>query len=134
MTGGRLADAEYFAHHLERTQARPVVRIKYMREAYLATANEPVRVTIDTDLTHAVTLDHDLRRSAGNWIATPVDGTVVEIKFTERFPRWVEQFVRRFAMTQRSVPKYVMCLDHVLHSGRCSALSLAGMVLPPQRS
>ena len=125
---------EFFNHHVALTGARPVVRVKYMREAYEARGHEPVRVTIDTELMHAITLDADFRRGPGRWTTTPLDGSIVEIKFTERFPWWVEEFVRRFGLHQRPVPKYVMSLDHALLEGRRSALALAGLTLPPRRA
>ena len=46
-----------------------------MREAYESRSGEPVRITIDTDLMHAVTLDDDLSFASGRWVATPVDGS-----------------------------------------------------------
>ena len=44
MPAAKRSDVEYFRHHLMLTEARPVVRVKYMREAYQARGNEPVRI------------------------------------------------------------------------------------------
>ena len=95
-----------------------MVRVKYMREAYEALGNEPVRVTIDTELMHAITLDPDFRRIPGRWTATPLDGSILEIKFTERFPWWVQDLIRSFGL---------------LLNGRESALAMTGVSLPPLR-
>jgi hypothetical protein len=126
-------DAEYFRNHVEFVAARPVVRVKYLREAYQGLDNEPVRITLDTDLMHAVTFDHDLSHERGRWVSTPLDGVIVEIKFTERYPWWVQELVRAFGLTQRAVPKYVMSIDHMMMDGRESAFALAGLTLPPIR-
>ena len=126
-------DAEHFDSHVSLIEARPVVRIKYMREAYQARYNEPVRVTIDSDLSHAVTLDDNLTHTEGRWTATPLDGVILEIKFTERFPWWVHDLIREFGLFQKAVPKYVLSLDHILLDGRESALALGGVTLPPIR-
>jgi hypothetical protein len=126
-------DAEYFYQHVAMIEARPVIRVKYMREAYVADGNEPVRVTLDTDLMHAITLGDDLRSTEGRWTTTPVRGVILEIKFTERFPWWVQDLIRTFGLTQRAVPKYVWSVDHMLLDGRESALSVAGLALPPRR-
>jgi len=126
-------DADYFHQHIVLTEARPVLRVRYAREAYVAKGNEPVRVTVDTDLMHAVTLDCDLGHASGRWTATPVDGAILEIKFTERYPWWVQDMIRLFGLRQRAVPKYVWSIDHMMLDGRESALSLAGMTLPPLR-
>ena len=127
-------DIEYFQHHVMLTQARPVVRVRYLREAYQASGNEPVRITIDTDLLHAVTLDATLDHDSGRWTETPLDGTIVEVKFTERYPWWVQDFIRTFGLIQRAVPKYVLSVDHMMLEGRASAMAVAGVTLPPRRA
>jgi len=132
LTDERRDDLEFFNHHVALTGARPVVRVKYMREAYEARGHEPVRVTIDTGLMHAVTMNGNLSHRDGKWTTTPMTGVILEIKFTERFPWWVQEVVHQFGLNQRAVPKYVMSIDHMLMGGRESALSLCGMTLPPR--
>ena len=130
-TGETASDLAYFQHHVALTQARPVVRVRYMREAYESRGGDPVRITIDTELMHAITFDPNLSHADGRWITTPTDGTILEIKFTERFPDWVEDMVRLFGLKQQPVPKYVMCLDNALEGNRESVLSIGGRTLPP---
>jgi hypothetical protein len=125
-------DMDFFRHHARLIGARPIARVKYVREAYQATGNEPVRITVDTDLMHAVTLHDALSHESGRWTRTPLDGVIIEIKFTERYPWWVQQFVRTFGLKQQAVPKYVLSLDHLLLEGRESALTVAGVTLPPR--
>jgi len=126
-------DADYFYHQLALTEARPLIRVRYLREAYAATGNEPARITLDTDLMHAVTLNEQLSLADGRWTTTPVDGVIVEIKFTERFPWWIQDFIRTFGLHQRAVPKYIWSVDHMMMDGRESALTVAGITLPPRR-
>ena len=126
----RRADAEYFSHHMERLSALPAIRVQYMREAYEATGNEPVRVTMDSELRHAVTLNDDLGHTSGDWIDTPVSGIIIEIKFTERFPWWVKEFIRGFELRQQSVPKYILSVEHALRRRVTSEVSLAGLARP----
>ena len=111
-----------------------MVRVRYLREAYQGRGNEPVRITIDTDLSHAVTLDATLDHGSGHWTETPLNGTIVEVKFTERYPGWVQDFIRGFGLTQRAVPKYVLSIDHMMLEGRATAMALAGVTLPPRRT
>lgn len=126
-------DINYFNGLVALTGARPVVRIRYVREAYEGDGNEPVRVTIDTELMHAVTLDDRLSHESGRWTTTPLRGVILEIKFTERYPWWVQQFIRAFALKQQAMPKYVLSVDHFLMDGREAALAIGGFVLPPRR-
>ena len=130
LSGRQLADAEYFVHHLERISAKPAIRVQYMREAYEATGNEPVRVTLDSQLRHAVTLNDDLGHTTGEWVDTPLDGVIVEIKFTERFPWWIADFVHRFDLRRRAVPKYILSVKHALARRLTRSVSLAGLASP----
>jgi hypothetical protein len=130
LRGRRQADAEYFTHHLERLSARPVVRVRYMREAYEATGNEPVRLTLDSELRHAVTLDCALSHSSAVWVDTPLSGIIVEIKFTERFPWWVREFIRRFELRQLSVPKYILSVECALRRRSTADVSLDALARP----
>jgi hypothetical protein len=83
---------------------------------------------------HAVTLDDSWSHGTGRWVTTPVGETIIEIKFTERFPSWINDLVRIFGLKQQPVPKYVMSVEHSLIGGRESVVSLAGFTLPPQRA
>jgi hypothetical protein len=131
---GLLTDAEYFSNHLILSGAKPVLKVRYMREAYESRGGDPVRITLDTELMHAVTLRHDLSYDSGRWVSTPVDGVILELKFTDRYPGWLGDLVRIFGLKQQPVPKYVWSVDHVLLTGRESALGLAGFTLPPRRA
>jgi hypothetical protein len=128
------ADLDFFLQHAALLGARPVLRVKYMREAYQGTDSEPSRLTIDTELVHAVTLGPDLSLHTGRWVRTPIDGAIIEIKFTDRFPWWIHELVRTFGLHQRAVPKYGLSTEHVLRGGRTSVLALGDELLPPHET
>jgi hypothetical protein len=129
--GSDRAGLDTFLQHAALVGAKPVLRVKYMREAYQGTADEPTRLTIDTDLVHAVTFGPDFGHATGRWVRTPTDGAIIEIKFTERFPSWIQELVRGLGLHQRAVPKYVLSTEHMLRGGRRSALALGDELLPP---
>jgi hypothetical protein len=125
---------EYFGAHMELAGARPLIRVRYTREAYESRGGDPVRITLDTELMHCVTFKTDLSHDQGRWVSTPVDGTILEIKFTERYPSWVRDLVQVFGLRQQPVPKYVWSVDHMLLEGRESVLSVGGFTLPVRRA
>jgi hypothetical protein len=127
-------ELDHFTGHMELAGARPLVRVRYMREAYESRGGDPVRVTLDTELMHCVTFRTDLSHNHGRWVSTPVDGTILELKFTERFPSWIRDLVQVFGLKQQPVPKYVWSVDHMLMEGREAALSVAGFTLPVRRA
>jgi len=132
--GEQDADIDYFASHTELVSARPLVRVRYMREAYESIDGEPVRITLDTELMHVATFDFETSHDHGRWVATPVGGVVLEIKFTDMFPSWVRDMVRAFGLKQQPVPKYILSVDHMLLAGRESVLSVGGWTLPLRRA
>jgi hypothetical protein len=126
-----LAEVDPFGNRLAVSSARPFMRVRYVREAYETREGSPVRITFDTDLAHAVTLDRNLAHGGGGWVETPLDGVILEIKFTERYPEWVADLVRMLGLVQQSIPKYVLCIDDLVANGGGSAVSVAGFCLPP---
>ena len=128
------SELEHFGAHMELAGARPLIRVRYHREAYESRGGDPVRITIDTQLMHCVTFKTDLSHEQGRWVSTPVDGTILEIKFTELFPSWIRDLVQVFGLRQQPVPKYVWSVDHMLLEGREAALNVGGFTLPVRRA
>jgi len=128
-----MPDLDEFTSYKLLISAKPVLRVAYMREAYESRTGEPVRVTFDTRLRHAVTFDDTLSHTEGEWLETPTEGVILEVKFTDRFPTWARDMAELFQLRQRAVPKYVMSVNRVLYGSRTRTVSLAGFTLPPQR-
>lgn len=133
-SGALASDLDYFVEHTRLTEARPLLKVRYLREAYESRAGDPVRITIDTDLMHAVALDGDIDHGHGRWVSSSLKDHIIEIKFTDRYPTWIRDLVQMFGLNQRAVPKYAMSVEHMLVAGRESALAVAGFTLPPLRA
>jgi hypothetical protein len=126
-------DAGEFLSLMRLHHTRPLLRVRYSREAYESNGGDPVRITFDTDLMHAVTLDADFSLDGPEWHPTPVAGTILEIKFTERHPSWIQELIRAFQLQRQSVAKYVLSVDRALELGNLqhhSAYAMRG-VSPP---
>lgn len=106
-----LADLDFFSGHLTVAAATPFLRIRYLREAYEAKGGDPLRITFDTEIAWLPTPAVDFQLGAEGWIQTPVPGTVLEIKFTDRYPAWVGGMIREFGLNRQSVAKYVLSVD-----------------------
>ena len=105
--------------------------VSYQREAYVSPDGLGWRATFDRQLRA-----HPYR--LGDPITIPVDGiaaasdavVVFELKFTNRFPRWMQELVRVFDLGAVSFPKYVNCLrslgvevNAAASRSRCSSVS-----------
>jgi hypothetical protein len=121
---------DYFVDEMALTACKPVVRVRYLREAFVSPAHEPVRVTFDTALQHQATFGPNLALEGGEWMPTPAGGVILEVKFTGRFPSWIEHMVRTFGLTQVRCCKYAMSIEQMLARGG-AALRGAGFMRPP---
>jgi len=105
-----------FINRMELTGARPVIRIRYRREPYESIHQDPVRLTIDTQVEYSPTPEPLLSHQEGEWNPIPVAGAIIEIKFTDRFPSWVSDLVRTFELRRRPVPKYALSVKAMLEN------------------
>jgi VTC domain len=110
-TSELLADLEFFTGHVTVASARPFLRVRYVREAYQSLGGDPLRITLDTDIAWLPTSTADFNLDASGWIPTTVQGTVLEIKFTDRYPGWVGEMIRIFDLQRQSVAKYALSVD-----------------------
>lgn len=106
------ADFAEFRSLSTRLTATPAVYVSYLREAHEAYGSEPVRLTLDRSLRNA----HPSRTSPfdfehKSWDPTPCDQVILELKYTDACPRWLEVLVETFQLDRCSVAKYIMCLE-----------------------
>lgn len=108
-------DAMYaFCQLRDQTGAGPSIYVSYRREAYVSPRNNAIRVTFDRDLMGSV-------YEKGAPLMLPEKGAypevgnankvILELKFTDRFPRWMHDLVQVFGIERTSVPKYILCID-----------------------
>jgi len=104
-------DAREFGLLSRAIMAGPTLRVRYQREAFESTGADPVRVTFDTELAYAHSPDGELSCSDVEWFGTPLTDPILEVKFTNTYPAWLAELVRRFGLYRRSVAKYVVCVN-----------------------
>jgi len=105
-----LPTLEEFHALIHATRAAPVIRVRYLREAYESATGDPFRVTFDTMIEHALTAGPELSLNGGEWKSTPTNGVILEVKFTNLFPSWLPDLVRTFQLQRQSVAKYVLSI------------------------
>jgi SPX domain protein involved in polyphosphate accumulation len=113
-----LGAVQKFCQLMQMLGARPKMHIAYEREAWVSPEGNSVRVTLDKNVRgearrearFATQMDHPVFpfREGG------LDKTVLEIKFTNRFPDWLADLVRHFNVLASGAPKY------------CGSIALAG--------
>ena len=113
-TAKQLDALEQFCFLVNQIHARPKIHVSYRREAYELENSNAVRITFDRDVKTQIETGLDLRTSMDR--PTDVFGNylILEIKFTNRYPMWLQELTELFHLRQESAAKYV---DGVIRIG-----------------
>ena len=119
---------EQFLYYRRAVGAEPVIRVRYLRQAFESRCEDDVRVTFDRQLSLNVTRTPELGLNGYGWQRPRERGVVLEIKFTHGYPKWVNQAVRQFGLQQQSISKYAKMITHA-----CAMRFCAPVIQPQQQ-
>lgn len=122
LEGARLPPQDYttdeqvlnqFQLYLKSINAKPVVLVRYLRQAFEGNTETRVRVTFDRELYYNITEASEVRLDGTGWQrnALTVGKVILEVKFTERYPAWLARMVEHFDLRQRSISKYATSVE-----------------------
>jgi len=100
--------------------AGPVLLVRYQRQAFEGIADSRLRVTFDRDLCCKTTSAAEVGLDGQGWQRYRMDGVILEIKFTDRYPVWLGRMVRYFDLRQQSLSKYARSVKKACLSGFCA--------------
>ena len=106
-----LVAIQNFVHLLTEIQAEPKTHIAYLREAWLSRHDNSVRVTLDRNVLSELEPTTWLSTEMRHPISVFGSDIILELKFTNRFPNWFGDLVRRFGLMQCGAAKYVGGID-----------------------
>lgn len=105
------ADAGRILYQIHRYHLRPVILIHYRRQAFFRRFDRSVRITFDHDLRSTpFPALNELYRTRGALPSLARRG-VLEVKFHDEMPPWLERLLAGFGLERTSVSKYTICLD-----------------------
>jgi SPX domain protein involved in polyphosphate accumulation len=110
-TPKNLATLQRFCELKDMLRAEGKVFVSYSREAYVSPHDDSVRVTFDRNLSAAPYDRQLIVRPLDNWLQPQVEGVVLELKFTDRFPGWMGDLTRCFGLQRDAMAKYVFCVQ-----------------------
>ncbi len=102
-----------FCNLRDRISAQGCTFVYYHRQAYVSVANNFARVTFDRQLEGGVYNPGDPLAIPKESKLPPLDGVVLELKFTDKFPLWMTELSDVFSLQRTSVPKYVKCVEEL---------------------
>jgi hypothetical protein len=119
--------AENFVSHYEASYAGPllpVVLVRYQREAYVSRVEHYARVTFDRELCFqpktelSLLPEHDHWSSFDDPIAMRIPTThslvILELKFQQIVPRWMQRMVQALELRRDAFCKYTRAVDAML--------------------
>jgi hypothetical protein len=109
-----------FQLYVNSIKAKPVILIRYMRQAYEDDSENRVRVTFDRKLAYNVTAKPKVTLNGHQgWQYHLLGSVILEIKFTDRYPAWLSRMVECFNLRQRSMSKYATSIQEACSMGLC---------------
>jgi hypothetical protein len=97
-------------------QARPVVRVRYVRESYYGLCDRYTRVTFDRQLRYQPARTWDVLGHDDDWIALdtplvqnkghPFSGVILELKTLGDAPEWIVDLTHEFGLARAGNCKY----------------------------
>ncbi|MFV2065522.1 MAG: VTC domain-containing protein [Pirellulales bacterium] len=100
----------HFCELRDLINAKPAAYVSYFREGYEPRESNRCRVTFDRRLRSGKYRETFNVADAVNWTDPKLPGVILELKFTDRFPLWMQDLVEWFDLSVQSVPKYVHCV------------------------
>ena len=111
-----------FQLYMKSINAGPKVLIRYMRRAYEGNMDNRVRVTFDRQLAYNISSTPNVSFNSRGWQrhSLTLNGVILEVKFTERYPVWLSQMAEYFNLRQRSLSKYATSIKKAHSLGFCA--------------
>jgi hypothetical protein len=107
----QVAALQNFNRMYQEIQAAGLAYVSYVREAYVSARSNHVRVTFDRQISGARYRPTDSLSPPASLVPVGVRGTVLELKFTDRFPQWMHELVHAFDLWRVSFAKYCKCVE-----------------------
>lgn len=108
--GGDFGALQEFCSLRDMLRADGKAFVSYLREAYVTPNDNSVRMTFDRRI-YGTPYEGSFDMTASHDAVYPkVDGVVLELKFTDRFPNWMREMARVFDLERTSMAKYVACV------------------------
>ncbi|MCF7956331.1 MAG: polyphosphate polymerase domain-containing protein [Phycisphaerae bacterium] len=130
---GRIPDSVYkedeqvlrqFLLYKDSLNARPLMLIRYDRQAFEGDTTTRVRVTFDRNLHYKPVTTPEVEVYGPNWHRVPLNFVILEIKFTQRFPAWLSNMVKCFNLKQSAFSKYVSTIEQSNSLGASSPIMM----------
>ena len=92
-------------------QLQPTLVISYTREPFVSADNLNVRITFDSNVRYR-SKDFSLTtRTMDKHVLSPAH-IIMEIKYTDHFPRWLVHLIQKYSCNIQTFSKYCIGMEH----------------------
>lgn len=111
-----------FHLYMTSIHAGPMVMTRYLRQAFEGTGEARVRVTFDRELCYKITDEPQVRLKGPGWQyhTFTTAHTILEIKFTGRYPAWLSRLAQEFELEVMPVSKFATSITQACRLGFCA--------------
>lgn len=117
---------QQFQFYVRMLQARPIILVRYMRQAFEDDSQNRVRITFDRGLSFRTVESPIVTINGPDWNAVLMDFVILEIKFTNYYPLWLNDLTKTFDLKQTAMSKYVSSVKQSCSLGYCSPYNEIG--------
>lgn len=112
---------DQFQLYVKYIMAKPTILIRYLRKAYESESENRVRVTFDRELCYKVTREPRVMLNGSSWQNNHLmlKGVILEIKYTAKYPIWLNRLVTTFNLDSRSISKFATSVEQSSMLGFC---------------
>lgn len=93
--------------------AKPSMHVSYFREAYELEHSNSVRVTFDRNVRSNPDVESPFMKNRTGDFPVFGDTVILELKFTDKFPNWLQELTQLFHLRQESAAKYVDSIEEL---------------------
>ena len=115
-----------FQLYKDSLNARPLMLVKYDRQAFEGDTANRVRITFDRNLQYKSVISPEVQVHGPGWQRVPYNFVILEIKFTQRFPAWLSNMVKCFDLKQKAFSKYASTIEQSNALGATSPIRMRG--------
>ncbi|MFC1528922.1 VTC domain-containing protein [Candidatus Latescibacterota bacterium] len=106
-----IENAQRFLFNFHKSSLQPVVLVIYEREAFFGKFDSSMRVTFDKNLRSSIDPDlHQLYKEENIKYTAP-GNFVLEVKFYDIFPSWMNKIIFYLGLKLVAFSKYTRCID-----------------------
>ncbi len=107
-------DAEKFLFYYLKGSLNPVTLVTYEREAFFAKHDRTLRITFDKNIRFKRANNYRILCSHNSSFFKQSAFFLLEIKFAEGFPIWLQEMLRQFNLARKSFSKYAASVDEII--------------------